>query len=76
MLMKMMVIREKAPDVRETISITDVLKRIPISRSTLEHNVKDGAFPKMYSIAPTRVLSRRRNWQSPRSVQVKCGRSY
>jgi prophage regulatory protein len=37
------------------ISIRDVLKRIPVSRSTLERKVKDGTFPKMYSIAPMRV---------------------
>lgn len=37
------------------ISIRDVLKRIPMSRSTLERKVKEGTFPKMYSIAPMRV---------------------
>ncbi|OAF05686.1 hypothetical protein AYJ54_01945 [Bradyrhizobium centrolobii] len=37
------------------ISIRDVLRRVPISRSTLERKVKEGTFPKMYSIAPMRV---------------------
>ena len=50
-----MVIREKARDVREMISINDVLKRIPVSRSTIERKVREGAFSKMYSIAPMRV---------------------
>jgi predicted DNA-binding transcriptional regulator AlpA len=50
-----MVIREKARDVREMISINDVLKRIPVSRSTIERKVREGTFSKMYSIAPMRV---------------------
>ncbi|MET4384287.1 putative DNA-binding transcriptional regulator AlpA [Bradyrhizobium sp. F1.4.3] len=37
------------------ISIKDVLKRIPVSRATIERKVKLGTFPKMYSIAPMRV---------------------
>jgi predicted DNA-binding transcriptional regulator AlpA len=37
------------------ISIRGVLERVPISRSTLERKVKEGTFPKMYSIAPMRV---------------------
>ncbi|QDW38970.1 AlpA family phage regulatory protein [Bradyrhizobium sp. KBS0727] len=37
---------------RETISINDVLKRIPASRSTIERKVSDGTFPKMQSILP------------------------
>jgi predicted DNA-binding transcriptional regulator AlpA len=41
--------------IRQMISIKDVLKRIPMSRSTLERKVKEGTFPKMYSIAPMRV---------------------
>jgi predicted DNA-binding transcriptional regulator AlpA len=47
--MKTMVIREKAPEVREMISINDVLKRILASRSTIERKVRDGTFPKMQS---------------------------
>ena len=51
--------RAEAPDpasaVRQMISIKDVLKRVPISRSTLERKVKEGTFPRMYSIAPMRV---------------------
>jgi len=46
---------DKMSGVRQMISIRDVLKRIPVSRSTLERKVKDGTFPKMYSIAPMRV---------------------
>ena len=42
-------------EVRQMISIKDVLKRIPMSRSTLEHKVKEGTFPKVYAIAPMRV---------------------
>jgi predicted DNA-binding transcriptional regulator AlpA len=44
-----------AAQVRQMISIKDVMKRIPISRATIERKVKDGTFPKMYSIAPMRV---------------------
>ena len=46
---------DRMSGVRQMISIRDVLKRIPVSRSTLERKVKDGTFPKMYSIAPMRV---------------------
>ncbi|MCW2194428.1 putative DNA-binding transcriptional regulator AlpA [Bradyrhizobium elkanii] len=46
---------DSTPDVRQMISIKDVLKRIPVSRSTIERKVKEGTFPKMYSIAPMRV---------------------
>jgi predicted DNA-binding transcriptional regulator AlpA len=46
---------ETASAVRQMISIRDVLMRIPISWSTLERKVKEGTFPKMYSIAPMRV---------------------
>jgi predicted DNA-binding transcriptional regulator AlpA len=45
----------RASAVRQMISIRDVLRRVPISRSTLERKVKEGTFPKMYSIAPMRV---------------------
>lgn len=31
------------------------MKRVPISRSTLERKVKEGTLPKMYSIATMRV---------------------
>lgn len=44
-----------ASEVRQMISIKDVLKRIPVSRATIERKVKLGTFPKMYSIAPMRV---------------------
>ena len=46
---------DRAAAVRQMISIRDVLRRVPISRSTLERKVKEGTFPKMYSIAPMRV---------------------
>lgn len=46
---------EVAAAIRQMISIRDVLKRIPMSRSTLERKVKEGTFPRMYSIAPMRV---------------------
>ncbi|WP_082905879.1 AlpA family phage regulatory protein [Bradyrhizobium centrolobii] len=46
---------DRASAVRQMISIRDVLRRVPISRSTLERKVKEGTFPKMYSIAPMRV---------------------
>jgi predicted DNA-binding transcriptional regulator AlpA len=46
---------EAASAIRQMTSIRDVLKRIPMSRSTLERKVKEGTFPKMYSIAPMRV---------------------
>jgi predicted DNA-binding transcriptional regulator AlpA len=42
-------------DIRPMISISDVLKRIPLSRSTIERKVKDGTFPRSYQIAPMRV---------------------
>jgi predicted DNA-binding transcriptional regulator AlpA len=46
---------DRASAVRQMISIRDVSRRVPISRSTLERKVKEGTFPKMYSIAPMRV---------------------
>ena len=46
---------DRAAAVPQMISIRDVLRRVPISRSTLERKVKEGTFPKMYSIAPMRV---------------------
>ncbi|WFU52362.1 AlpA family phage regulatory protein [Bradyrhizobium pachyrhizi] len=58
---------EIAPAIRQMVSIKDVLKKIPMSRSTLERKVKEGTFPKMYSIAPMRVgffLDDVLQWQS------------
>jgi prophage regulatory protein len=55
MTMKRAEALDQASAVRQMISIRDVLKRVPISRSTLERKVKEGTFPKMYSIAPMRV---------------------
>lgn len=41
--------------IRQMISMSQVLKRIPLSRSTIERKVKEGTFPKSYPIAPMRV---------------------
>ncbi|WP_187387961.1 AlpA family transcriptional regulator [Bradyrhizobium sp.] len=40
---------------RQMISIKEVLKIVPVSRSTLFRKVKVGTFPKSYAIAPMRV---------------------
>jgi predicted DNA-binding transcriptional regulator AlpA len=58
---------DRTSDVRQMVSIRDVLKRVPISRSTLERKVKEGTFPKMYAIAPMRVgffLDEVARWQT------------
>ena len=47
--------QDNAPGVRQMISMAEVLKRIPLSRSTIERKVKDGTFPKSYPLAPMRV---------------------
>jgi predicted DNA-binding transcriptional regulator AlpA len=41
--------------IRQMISMSEVLKRIPLSRSTIERKQKEGTFPKSYPIAPMRV---------------------
>ncbi|MCP1757711.1 helix-turn-helix transcriptional regulator [Bradyrhizobium elkanii] len=41
--------------IRPMISMSQVLKRIPLSRSTIERKVKEGTFPHSYPIAPMRV---------------------
>lgn len=41
--------------IRPMISMSQVLKRIPLSRSTIERKVKEGTFPQSYPIAPMRV---------------------
>jgi predicted DNA-binding transcriptional regulator AlpA len=55
MVMKRAEPADRVSDVRQMVSIKDVLKRIPMSRATLERKVKNGTFPKMHSIAPMRV---------------------
>ena len=40
---------------RKMISMKEVLKLIPISRSTIERKIKDKTFPESYPIAPMRV---------------------
>lgn len=47
--------QDNAPGVRQMISMAEVLRRIPLSRSTIERKVKEGTFPKSYPIAPMRV---------------------
>jgi predicted DNA-binding transcriptional regulator AlpA len=49
--------RPQAEQLRIMISFADVLKRIPLSRSTLERKVKEGTFPRSYPIAPMRVVN-------------------
>ena len=41
--------------IRQMVSMKEVLKRIPVSRSTIERKVKDGTFPRYHPIAPMRV---------------------
>jgi predicted DNA-binding transcriptional regulator AlpA len=48
------------------ISITELLERIPISRTTLDKMVKEGTFPRPYPIRPTKFgffLDDVVNWQ-------------
>lgn len=47
--------QDNEASVRQMISMAEVLKRIPLSRSTIERKVKDGTFPKSYPLAPMRV---------------------
>jgi predicted DNA-binding transcriptional regulator AlpA len=47
--------QDNFPEVRQMISMQEVLKRIPISRSTIERKSKAGTFPKYHPIAPMRV---------------------
>jgi predicted DNA-binding transcriptional regulator AlpA len=45
-----------SPDgIRQMVSMKEVLKRIPISRSTIERKVKNGTFPPYHPIAPMKV---------------------
>jgi predicted DNA-binding transcriptional regulator AlpA len=48
-------VRDNGQQVRQMISVADVLRRIPVSRSTLHRKVRDGTFPKARQIAPMRV---------------------
>jgi prophage regulatory protein len=47
--------QENTNGLRQMISIKEVLKIIPVSRSTLFRKVKDGTFPQSHQIAPMRV---------------------
>jgi predicted DNA-binding transcriptional regulator AlpA len=47
--------QDNTEGLRQMISISQVMKIIPLSRSTIERKVKDGTFPKSYPIAPMRV---------------------
>lgn len=40
---------------RPMISMSDVLQRIPISRSTLDRLIKEGSFPKPFYLTPMKL---------------------
>jgi prophage regulatory protein len=41
--------------IRQMVSINEVLKRVPVSRSTLHRMVKEKTFPPSHEISPMRV---------------------
>ncbi|MEH2517350.1 putative DNA-binding transcriptional regulator AlpA [Bradyrhizobium sp. AZCC 1610] len=41
--------------IRQMISISEVLKRVPVSRSTLHRMVKEKRFPQSHELSPMRV---------------------
>ncbi|MEY9147472.1 helix-turn-helix transcriptional regulator [Bradyrhizobium elkanii] len=43
------------PEVREMISVSEVLKRLPVSRSTLHRMVKEKRFPQSHELSPMRI---------------------
>ncbi|MGY2919298.1 helix-turn-helix transcriptional regulator [Bradyrhizobium sp. USDA 3262] len=43
------------PQVREMISVSEVLKRLPVSRSTLHRMVKEKRFPQSHELSPMRI---------------------
>jgi predicted DNA-binding transcriptional regulator AlpA len=53
--MKKAQLRDRATDVREMISVADVLKRVPVSRATLHRMVKEKRFPQSHEISPMRI---------------------
>ncbi|WFU52179.1 AlpA family phage regulatory protein [Bradyrhizobium pachyrhizi] len=44
-----------ADEIRPMISIKEVLKRLPLSRSTLHRMVKEKRFPKAHELSPMRI---------------------
>jgi prophage regulatory protein len=41
--------------IRQMVSINEVLKRVPVSRSTLHRMVREKTFPQSHEISPMRV---------------------
>ncbi|MEH2608905.1 helix-turn-helix transcriptional regulator [Bradyrhizobium sp. AZCC 1693] len=46
---------DTAPGVRQMVSISEVLKRLPVSRATLHRMVKEKRFPQAHELSPMRV---------------------
>jgi prophage regulatory protein len=41
--------------IRQMVSISEVLKRVPVSRSTLHRMVKEKRFPQSHELSPMRI---------------------
>jgi predicted DNA-binding transcriptional regulator AlpA len=42
-------------EIRPMVSIAEVLKRVPVSRSTLHRMVKEKRFPQSHELSPMRI---------------------
>ncbi|MCW2077867.1 UNVERIFIED_ORG: putative DNA-binding transcriptional regulator AlpA [Bradyrhizobium japonicum] len=47
--------QDNFPEVRPMISVAEVLKRLPVSRSTLHRMVKEKRFPQSHELSPMRI---------------------
>ncbi|GAB9092508.1 helix-turn-helix transcriptional regulator [Bradyrhizobium elkanii] len=47
--------QDNFPEVRQMISVSEVLKRLPLSRSTLHRMVKEKRFPQSHELSPMRI---------------------